>query len=385
MASDWVIPVIILLATSAGTIPVHAALYFLARIIVKRTPNQVDDDLVLYLRWPTMALFPLIGLLVTLPFQSYMSDGVIGAIRHAVIILLIAAATWVLINLVRVSSRVATRQARETREKDPLGYRRVETQVVVICRLAYTVIVLFAIAGVLMTFPAAWSYGVSILASAGVAGLIVTLAARPGLENMIASLTIALSQPITLEDEVLVDGEHGYIEEITAQFVVIRTIDERRLVYPLTRFTGSPFQNWTRTKLEKMAMVTLTLGLNTDLDKLRERLISVLQDCTDWDRRSSHLQVSGFEEEKMQVRIIASTANGTAKARLECAIREKLLPFLVSPPTISRGSSRTDVVQMSGPFEKLGWGDGTTDLASMAWPPDPIRRRPASILKNPAV
>lgn len=106
---------------------------------------------------------------------------------------------------------MATRKAKENQEDDPLGYRKVKTQVVVISRLAYTILVLFSVAGILMTFPSAWSYGVSILASAGVAGLIVTLAARPGLENMIANLTIALSQPIILEDEVVVDGEHGFV------------------------------------------------------------------------------------------------------------------------------------------------------------------------------
>jgi small-conductance mechanosensitive channel len=140
-----------------------------------------------------------------------MDVDVLDSVRHTAIILLIATVTWVLINIVRVSALVARSAAAKKQDKDPVGYRRVKTQVVVICRVAYIILVLFAIAGILMTFPAAWSYGVSILASAGVAGLVITLAARPGLENIIASLTIALSQPIMIDDEVLVDTEYGFI------------------------------------------------------------------------------------------------------------------------------------------------------------------------------
>lgn len=161
--------------------------------------------------WPTLFMFPVMAALITFPFLEFLSDDITKIIRHVLVILLIVGITWLCINVVRVAASVVERQNDADKEKDNRQYRRVQTQLVVITRTLYTIIFILGLASILMTFPSAWQFGLSLLASAGVAGLIVGLAARPSIENVIGNLQVALTQPFMLDDEVVVDGTHGFI------------------------------------------------------------------------------------------------------------------------------------------------------------------------------
>jgi small-conductance mechanosensitive channel len=156
-------------------------------------------------------MFPILAALITLPFLEDLSHEVDEAIRYVLVILLILSISWLCINIVRVVANVIMRQNNVGEDKTSRRYRMVKTQLVIITRTIYTLIGILTIASILIMFPEAWQFGLSLLASAGVAGIIVGLSARPSIENMIASLQIAITQPFVLDDEVVIDGQRGFI------------------------------------------------------------------------------------------------------------------------------------------------------------------------------
>lgn len=208
------------------------------------------------------------------------------------------------------------------------GGRRLHTQIRVLARTAHMFVVLLAIAMVLTTFPAVRHLGASLLASAGLAGIVAGLAARPVLGNLIAGLQIGLAQPIRLDDVVIVEGEWGVIEEITGTFVVIRVWDERRLVVPLQWFIEHPFQNWTRSSTRLLGTVTLWVDYRMPVEPLRAELARVCEAAPEWDRRVVVLQVVEAGERAMQVRALVSAGDAGRAWELRCRVREALLAFV---------------------------------------------------------
>ncbi|MBT9516802.1 MAG: mechanosensitive ion channel [Methyloversatilis discipulorum] len=192
---------------------------------------------------------------------------------------------------------------------------------------------LLGVGSVLMTFPNVRQIGASLLASAGLAGIIAGLAARPVLGNLIAGLQIALTQPIRVDDVVIVENEWGRIEEITATYVVVRIWDQRRLVVPLEHFILNPFQNWTRTTSDLLGAVYLWVDYRVPVEPLRERLREILDASTEWDRRVCALQVTDMTDRAMQLRCLMSTQNAGAAWDLRCKVREQMVAYLqkVSP------------------------------------------------------
>jgi small-conductance mechanosensitive channel len=180
----------------------------------------------------------------------------------------------------------------------------------------------------LMTLPLLRQIGTSLLASAGVAGLIVGFAAKPVLGNLLAGLQLAISQPIRLDDVVIVENEWGQIEEITGTYVVVRIWDQRRLIVPLQWFIEHPFQNWTRSSSELLGAVNLWVDFRLPLEPLRaeaQRLCSIL---SEWDGRVCVVQVTETNERAMQVRILVSAPDAPRAFDLRCKMREGLLDFI---------------------------------------------------------
>jgi small-conductance mechanosensitive channel len=214
-----------------------------------------------------------------------------------------------------------------------------------------------------MTIPGVRQLGTSLLASAGLAGLAVGLAAKPVLSNLIAGLQIALTQPIRLDDVVIIEGEWGRIDEITGTYVVVRIWDQRRLVVPLNWFMENPFQNWTRHSAELIGSVFLWLDFGTPLQPLREELTRLCKEAPEWDRRVCVLQVTDTNERAMQVRALVSSADSGRNWDLRCRVREGLVDFvrarypdalprlrgeLAGPPAGADGAG-TDRVQNQAP------------------------------------
>jgi Mechanosensitive ion channel len=240
---------------------------------------------------------------------------------------------------------------------DNLAARRVRTQVQVLRRIIVMMIVLIAIAGVLMTFPAIRHIGESLFASAGLAAVVAGLAARTMLSNLLAGVQIALTQPIRLEDAVVVEGEWGWVEEITTTFVVVRIWDLRRLVLPISYFIEKPFQNWTRKSADLLGTVFLYTDYSVPVEEVRQELLRILQSSQLWDGKTWGLQVSNSTDRTLELRALMSAPNGSRAWDLRCLVREKLLQFLQQQyPESLPDQSRRAKIRLAGQGRSIQGG-----------------------------
>jgi small-conductance mechanosensitive channel len=276
---------------------------------------------------PMEFIVPLAMLLLTFRAAPDEPARLIGALEHAVGIALIVACTWFLVRLLGALEATVSRYNPIDLE-DNLRARRVRTQVRVLSRTGQVTIVLLGLGIALMTFPPVRQFGTSLLASAGIAGLAVGLAAKPVLGNLIAGLQIALTQPIRLDDVVIVEGEWGRIEEITGTYVVVKIWDERRMIVPLQYFIEHPFQNWTRSSSQILGSVLLWFDYGLPLEPLRAEMERLCTASGDWDGRVMVMQVVDSNEKAMQVRALMSSANSSKSFDLRCAVREGLIAFV---------------------------------------------------------
>jgi len=270
--------------------------------------------------------------------------------RHFTLVLMIGALTWMALRVVAAVSRIVV-LANPSDIADNLHARRIQTQTRVLARTSMTFIVLFGVAAALMTFPSVRQIGTGLLASAGLAGLVVGFAAKPLLGNMLAGLQIALTQPIRLDDVVIVEGEFGRIEEITGSYVVSRLWDERRLIVPLQWFIENPFQNWTRTSAQILGSVFLWVDYATPLDPLRAELRRLCEADANWDHRVCGLQVTDASERAIQLRCLVSSADAGMNWDLRCAVREGMLAFVGNayPHCLPRLRAELDAGAVSTP------------------------------------
>jgi small-conductance mechanosensitive channel len=214
-----------------------------------------------------------------------------------------------------------------TIQSDPMA-RKHATQWQVLRRATHVLTVLVALAAALMAFPGVRAYGVSLLASAGAAGLVVGLAARPVLSNLIAGIQIAITQPLRIEDAVVINGQWGWIEEITATYVVVRIWNWQRLVVPLAWLLENPFQNWTRDSAELIGTVHWHVDYTTPVDVLRRKLDEIVRATPLWNGKVAVLQVTHALPQTMELRALVSANDSGAAWDLRCYVREKMLAFL---------------------------------------------------------
>jgi small-conductance mechanosensitive channel len=246
---------------------------------------------------------------------------------HLTALLAIASLTWLSTRAVQsIADTIVERHPINL--SDNLAARRVHTQTQVIARSINVLIMLVGTGMALMTLPLLRQIGTSLLASAGVAGLIVGFAAKPVLGNLLAGLQLAISQPIRLDDVVIVENEWGQIEEITGTYVVVRIWDQRRLIIPLQWFIEHPFQNWTRSSSELLGSVMLWVDYRLPLEPLRAEAERLCRIFPEWDGRVCVVQVTDTNERAMQVRILVSAPDSPRTFDLRCKIREGLLDFI---------------------------------------------------------
>ncbi|CAB3750706.1 mechanosensitive ion channel family protein [Paraburkholderia humisilvae] len=251
----------------------------------------------------------------------------IVGLRDVAAFALIAAITWL---SVRTAAAIgeAIIAAHPLDTADNLHARRIHTQARVLARSVMVVIVIVGIGAALMTFPNVRQIGASLLASAGVAGLVAGIAARPVLGNLIAGLQIALSQPIRLDDVVVIQGEWGRIEEITGTYVSVRLWDQRRLIVPLQWFIENPFQNWTRSNAQIIGSVFMFVDYRMPLAPLRDELARLVETAPEWDGRVQVLQVTDATDRAMQLRVLVSSGDSGLNWDLRCRVREGLVSFV---------------------------------------------------------
>jgi small-conductance mechanosensitive channel len=306
-----------------------AATAYRAGVIVLRRITRHRPVAALFLKLaegPGLAVITLIVLQAVLQSAPNDLEG-IGAVRHAAALALIAAATWLALRLTAgIADAVALRHPMNV--ADNLGARRIQTQTRLLTRLLASIVALVGTAFALLTFPGVRSIGASLLASAGIAGLVLGVAAKAVLGNLLAGLHVAMTQPIRIDDVVIIEGEYGRVEEIGSSFVVVAIWDGRRLVVPLQQFMEKPFQNWTRVSGDILGTVFLWVDYGTPLEPLRAELRRICESAPEWDRRVCLIQVTDAGEHAMQLRALVSSADSPRNWDLRCLVRERLLDFI---------------------------------------------------------
>lgn len=303
----------------------HVLVFKILRKITQRTGSGVDDSLVKHcyrpVQWTVVVVASRVALSVRFP-ESLPSD-----VGQIVGLFLIGVVSWLLISVVFVLEDFVVRRF-EVNVKDNLRARKVHTQFRVLKRIAIITVSLIALALMLMTFPKVRQLGTTILASAGIIGIVVGMAAQRTIAAFIAGLQIAFTQPIRVDDVVIVENEWGRIEEITLTYVVVRIWDLRRLIVPVTYFIEKPFQNWTRVTADILGTVFLYVDYTVPIDSVREELARVLKESPSWDGKVCVLQVTNTTERSVELRALMSAEDASAAWTLRCEVREKLLEFI---------------------------------------------------------
>ncbi|UXH80543.1 mechanosensitive ion channel family protein [Roseateles amylovorans] len=275
---------------------------------------------------PTRWAMPLIGLLIAAQGIPETVPGNAG-LQHLLGVLTILAVAWVGMSAIRgAAAGIAALHPADV--EDNLNARRIQTQTKVLSRIASSAVLLAALAFVLMTFPKARQLGTSLLASAGIAGLVIGLAAKSVFGNLLAGLQIAMAQPIRLDDVLIIEGEWGRVEEITATYVVLKIWDERRLIIPLQWFIEHPFQNWTRTSSSILGSVMLWVDYTLPVAQIRQQAQAMCKASAHWDGRVCGVQVVEATERTMQLRILVSARDSGKAFDLRCELREGLIAFI---------------------------------------------------------
>ena len=320
----------------------HILFFSVVARMSKRTNTTIDDTMVRRSKRPGKLIFLLIGISVVMPFVRF-PPAVSGGIVRLIGIGVIVSVSWLAIAFTGfVSDMVAAKYNVNVRNN--LTARRVNTQVDVLRRIAIVIIVIIGLSAILMTFPEIRGIGAGLFASAGIAGIVIGMAARPALSNLIAGIQLALTEPIRIDDVVIVEGEWGWIEEIRPTYVVVRIWDLRRLVVPLTYFMEKPFQNWTRQSADLLGTVFLYADYSVPVDKVRGELHKILQASKKWDGKAWGLQVTNASEHTMELRALMSASDSGTAWDLRCEVREKLISFLQSEYPDSLPRARAEIL-----------------------------------------
>lgn len=287
------------------------------------------------------AFVPVIGIIFALPILGLPAEYA-NVLSKGTSILLIIAVAIMLYQAVTVMEK-AVLEKYDVHAADNLQARKIYTQIHVISKLLYAVITIFTVASILMLFQEVRQFGTSILASAGVLGIVVGFAAQKTISNLFAGFQIAMTQPIRLDDVVIVEGEWGRVEEITLTYVVIHIWDDRRLVVPLSYFIEKPFQNWTRVSAQLLGSVIVWVDYTTPLDELRAALKTIIESNPLWDKRFWNLQVTDTTEKSMQIRVLATSTDSSTGWDLRCDIREKLIAYIQKHHPLSLPTLRAQI------------------------------------------
>ncbi|WP_399123474.1 mechanosensitive ion channel family protein [Streptomyces sp. N2A] len=271
-----------------------------------------------------------------------------AGIGQTLSLVLIAATAWLAIRAAAaIVESSYSRYAASAR--DVARVRRVRTQVTLIQRVVTAVVTVVAAASMLLTFPEMRTVGTSMLASAGLLGIVAGIAAQSTLGNLFAGLQIAFGDMVRIGDTVVVDGEWGTVEEITLTFLTVRTWDERRITMPVSYFTGKPFENWSRGGAQMTGTVFFHLDHSAPVEKMRQHLLEVLQECADWDGRAWSLVVTDTTPTTILVRALVTARDADAIWSVRCQVRERMLEWLRTEHAYALPRISTAPAELDGP------------------------------------
>jgi small-conductance mechanosensitive channel len=300
-----------------------------------------------YLGKPARAIFLLTCLIAILPAIPKLSDSLEANIRQGLAMAMVAALGWFAVGCIYVFQAVMLRRY-DLNAENNVQARRVHTQFQLFRRMLISFVVIIDMGALLWTFndPRIWHYGSGLLASAGIASLILATAAKSTAANFLAGLQIALTEPIRIDDVVVVQGEWGRIEEINSAYVVIKIWDLRRLIVPLSYFIENSFTNWTRESSDILGTAFLYVDYSIPVEALRQQLNLIVQTTPLWDKRVCGLQVTNLTDRSMEIRCLMSSRNSSESFDLRCLVREQMTAWIQQnyPDTFptTRFASRPD-------------------------------------------
>ncbi|BAN33870.1 hypothetical protein SCD_n00020 [Sulfuricella denitrificans skB26] len=306
-----------------------------------KSNSKLDDLLVPLVGKSLRVIVPVVGVIFALPILGLPPEYA-GMLGKGTSIMLIVTVAMILFQAVNLGEKTVLTKF-DIKAVDNLQARKIFTQVHIISKVVYSVITIFTIASILMLFQEVRQFGANILASAGVLGIILGFAAQKTISNLFAGFQVAITQPIRLDDVVIVEGEWGRVEEITLTYVTIHIWDDRRLVVPLGYFIEKPFQNWTRVSAQLLGSVFLWVDYTMPLEELRKALKEIIETHPLWDKRFWNLQVTDATEKTMQIRVLATTADSSKGWDLRCDIREKIIAYIQKNHPQSLPQFRTQI------------------------------------------
>lgn len=324
---DWIFGIVLLVAIVAL---VNGAHYFVFRLIRKHQHSaQSRFGVRKYLAPPARAVLLAIGVRTALAYMTHIPSNLLNRLELAVSCLLVVFIGWLAIGGIYVLQTMLLSRF-DMSVADNLRARRVHTQMQFFRRVAIGMVVLLDAGALLWSAhdEQLWKLGTGLLASAGLASLVLAAAAKSTASNLIAGMQIALSEPIRIDDVVIIQGEWGRIEEITSTYVIVRIWDERRLVVPLSYFIEQPFENWTRRRANLLGTAFLYVDYSVPIEPLREELQRIVSASPLWDGRVCGLQVTNLTDRSVELRCLVSAAGSSQAFDLRCLIRERMIAFL---------------------------------------------------------
>ena len=331
----------------------HRIFYGLLSRIAKASENTADNVVVSKLGQPTRWAMVALGLVLAAretPALANIWERAAGFVMPALI-------GWIAMAILHAFVR-AVEVRHDIDAEDNLRARRVRTRLAIFSRIATFLIVFLTIGLMLLSIPGVRDIGVTLMASAGIAGLAVGAAAQPALKSLIGGLQMALTEPIKIDDVVIIDGEWGKIEEIRTTYVVVKIWDERRLIVPTTKFLEETFQNWTRQSAELLGTAFLHLDPLTDIAPIRQEFARQIQAHPKWDKRVQAVQVTETGRESIEVRLLMSAANAPDAFDLRCDMREGMMAWIRENQPSAIARSRVE------PNDKLGTDGVAAEIAS---------------------
>lgn len=325
ISQNFLIKVGILAGAIIGAIIVYFIIYQIFKGIFKRKEG-FDPESLKKGRVPFIGLLVILAITFTLPYTD-IEDYLNEPVRHAVNLLIIFFLAWLLIKILAIVREVITLTF-DIDEENNLRARKAYTKLRILERIIVFLIVIVAIGVALMTFEKIRQIGVSLLASAGLAGIILGFAAQKAIATVLAGFQIAMTQPIRIDDVVIVEGEWGRVEEIHLTYVVVRIWDERRLVVPTTYFIDNSFQNWTRVSADILGTVFIYCDYSVDFEALRAYFLEIIEKEEKWDGRVKVMQVTDSKERTVEVRFLMSSDNSGNAWDLRVSVREKIITYM---------------------------------------------------------
>jgi small-conductance mechanosensitive channel len=342
----WAESLILIVACCAVVMPLHGVVYrAMKRAVAGR--SLFWRSLVSRTRGPSR--LGLIVVAISLASTTvHLSWEVRIALNQLLLVAFVTLTGWCCATALHIATVIYLRRFKLDAE-DNLLARKHFTQMRILERAGVTLVALVTLSVALMTFEPVRQYGVSLLASAGAAGLVLGLAMQPVLSNLVAGIQIAITQPIRIEDAIIVENEWGWVEEITATYVVVRLWDWRRLVLPLTYFIQKPFQNWTRDGASLIGSVFIYVDHRAPVAAMRETLVAIARASPLWDGRVVNLQVSDAKESTIEIRMLVSARNAPQAWDLRCVVREAMITWLQAEHPEALPRHRTEWVGADEP------------------------------------